>query len=245
MRMYYLYNSSNVHKNREVATKFSGKSTLNCFPKRLFRKPKVGVVEVFPFLFWQWLVYLYNEVREVIFFHILFWKTPAQPAVGGGHYTQLVKAATYQHMEERVRISYSLADQNERLPSLKMGDLRVTHAVLSIALPSAPELCWTQGSGKLREAQGSGLLLVSIVLTLFKKCSSRLLTTRHDTASSLTPEFPSRSARCAVIHRYKSVFLLPHQLLQCRSCVCSSLCPQHAVQCLDTQLMLKKCWWNE
>ena len=41
-----------IYKYRKVAAKFSGKSTLNCFPKRVFRKPKVGVMEVFLFLFW-------------------------------------------------------------------------------------------------------------------------------------------------------------------------------------------------
>lgn len=58
--------------------------------------------------------------------------------MGEGHYTQLVKAATYQYIEESVRNSYSLADQNQRLPSLNMGNLRVTHAVLSTSLPAAP-----------------------------------------------------------------------------------------------------------
>lgn len=74
-----------------------------------------------------------------MFFHILFWKTYLHSLkMGEGHYTQLVKAATYQYIEESVRNSYSLADQNQRLPSLNMGNLRVTHAVLSTSLPAAP-----------------------------------------------------------------------------------------------------------
>ena len=73
MRMCYFCNSLNIYKNRRVATKFSGKSILNCFPKRLFRKPKVGVMEVFLFYFGSgWSIYIVKEERG--FFHTLFTK---------------------------------------------------------------------------------------------------------------------------------------------------------------------------
>lgn len=73
MRMCYFYNSLNIYKNRRVATEFSGKSILNCFPKRLFRKPKVGVMEAFLFYFGRgWSVYIVKPERG--FFHTLFEK---------------------------------------------------------------------------------------------------------------------------------------------------------------------------
>ena len=92
--------------------------------------------------------------RERFFFFFFpknfFWKTYLHSLqMGEGHYTQLVKAATYRYIEESVRISYSLADQNQRLPSLKMENLRVTHAVLSTSLLAAPRALRDLG---LREA---------------------------------------------------------------------------------------------
>lgn len=48
MRMCYLCNALNIYKNRKVATKFSGKSILNCFPNTV-QETKGGCNGSFPF----------------------------------------------------------------------------------------------------------------------------------------------------------------------------------------------------
>lgn len=58
---------------------------------------------------------------------------------------------------------------------------------MSISLPAASRALVYLESVKLTEAQGAGQLLVSLEPRLYEKPFSRLLTTRHATASALTP----------------------------------------------------------
>lgn len=148
-------------------------------------------MEVFPFLFWQWLVYLYDESGEV-FFHT-FWET---------YLLSLQMRQGIVHSWSKQPLTYRLKRVGKSPARLLAGIRESVTCYLgpTVHIPPLllPELWWTQSSEQLREARGLGLFLVSRELVLYKKRFSRLLTTRHGTASSLTPALLSIHARFTV-----------------------------------------------